>query len=153
MIDTLKIAQKVARRSVTAYLYPDEILSGLDSGVESRANSVRVDLVDEPDIDQWEWTATSGGGIYTVEIEADLGVLPMGTEEVPFYDLPIEVSCSCPFWQFQGPEYHGDAEGYLLGSPRGTATVPEIKDPSNVKRVCKHVSAVLDEMYDFVVTV
>jgi len=57
--------------------------------------------------------------------------------------LHVKVSCSCPFWQWQGPEFHAKQGDYLYGSPRGLATKPDVKDPSGQHRACKHVLAVL----------
>jgi len=57
--------------------------------------------------------------------------------------LHVKVSCSCPFWQWQGPEFHAKQGDYLYGSPRGLATKPNIKDPNGQHRACKHVLAVL----------
>jgi len=55
----------------------------------------------------------------------------------------VRVSCSCPFWQWQGPEFHAKQGDYLYGKPRGLATKPDIKDPSGKHMACKHVLAVL----------
>lgn len=55
----------------------------------------------------------------------------------------VKVACSCPFWQYQGPEYWAKKEGFLLGSPVGTATRPTQRDPSQENYTCKHVVAVL----------
>lgn len=56
----------------------------------------------------------------------------------------VRVSCSCPFWQWQGPEHWASQEDYLFGKPRGMATKPVVKDPSGQHRACKHVLAVMD---------
>jgi len=58
--------------------------------------------------------------------------------------MDLEVSCSCPFWQWQGPEHWAKFGNYLYGSPRGTASKPSIKDPTSIHKVCKHVAATLD---------
>jgi hypothetical protein len=62
--------------------------------------------------------------------------------------LDVYVACSCPFWQWQGPEYHAKQGGYLFGQPRGTASKPEVKDPGNQHGACKHVLAVLTRVKD-----
>ena len=54
----------------------------------------------------------------------------------------VRVSCSCPFWQWQGPEHYAQAEDYLYGTPRGTASRPDIKDPEGKHKACKHILAV-----------
>jgi hypothetical protein len=56
----------------------------------------------------------------------------------------VQVSCSCPFFQWQGPEYWAKANAYLYGAPKGTASKPDVKDPSGKHWACKHVVAVLN---------
>jgi len=58
----------------------------------------------------------------------------------------VFVSCSCPFWRWQGPEYWAKTNDYLLGRPVGTAASPDIKDPNGHHWACKHILAVLDRM-------
>ena len=58
----------------------------------------------------------------------------------------VRVSCSCPFWQWQGPEHWAKQGDYLYGKPVGTASRPDAKDPSGQHRACKHVLAVLDHV-------
>ena len=58
----------------------------------------------------------------------------------------VRVSCSCPFWQFQGPEHWAKQGDYLYGKPRGLATRPDIKDPNGEHKACKHVLAVLNHV-------
>ena len=54
----------------------------------------------------------------------------------------VHVSCTCDFWQYQGPEHWAKVGGYLLGDPRGTATKPDKKDPKGENQICKHVASV-----------
>lgn len=61
-------------------------------------------------------------------------------------ELDVKVSCSCPFWQWQGPEHHAKTSDYLYGSPRGTASRPTTKDPSGTNGACKHVLAVFNHI-------
>jgi hypothetical protein len=58
----------------------------------------------------------------------------------------VKVSCSCPFWQWQGPEHWAKQGDYLYGKPVGTASTPSEKDPNGQHRACKHVLAVLDHV-------
>jgi hypothetical protein len=60
--------------------------------------------------------------------------------------LHVKVSCSCPFWQWQGPEHWAKQGDYLYGKPRGLATKPDVKDPNGQHRACKHVLAVLQHV-------
>jgi len=58
----------------------------------------------------------------------------------------LHLTCSCPFWRWQGPEHWGKEEDYLRGTPRGTASFPIIRDPEHEKAVCKHVYAVFSAL-------
>ena len=58
--------------------------------------------------------------------------------------LNVKVKCNCPFFIYNGPEYHASSDGYLLGSPGGTATPPDIRDPARQFYICKHIAAVFD---------
>lgn len=60
--------------------------------------------------------------------------------------MDIKVSCSCEFWRWQGPEHWASFGEYLYGAPRGTASKPNIKDPTSVHKVCKHVAATLEKV-------
>ena len=57
--------------------------------------------------------------------------------------MDLKLSCSCDFWQYQGPEHWAKAGDYLYGKPRGTAAVPDSKDPNGKNRLCKHALATL----------
>lgn len=57
--------------------------------------------------------------------------------------MPVKVSCSCPYFRWQGPEHWAKVNGYLYGRPVGTASKPVIKDPKDQHWVCKHVYAIL----------
>jgi len=100
-----------------------EILQGLDRSLLERSRSLRPRLVREG-----SWRV----GEYDVRLERG--------------ESNVRLSCSCDFWVYQGPEYHASREGYLLGSPRGTAVRPTTRDPEGRHRVCKHAAAVLSQL-------
>ena len=54
----------------------------------------------------------------------------------------IQVSCTCPFFKWGGPEYNAKAGNYQYQSPAGTASDPVVRDPNRVNKVRKHVIAV-----------
>jgi hypothetical protein len=56
----------------------------------------------------------------------------------------IRVTCTCPFWQWQGPEHWGDTYKYLYAPARGSKSPPSVKDPGGKNIVCKHVIAVIN---------
>jgi hypothetical protein len=62
----------------------------------------------------------------------------------------VAITCDCPFWQWNGPEYHAKKNGYLLGEPRGTASPPDIRDPERKYWLCKHTYAVTTRLDSFV---
>ena len=53
----------------------------------------------------------------------------------------VRVSCTCNFFRWQGPEHWAFNEGYLYGTPVGTASAPDKKDPQGHNKVCKHIVA------------
>lgn len=63
--------------------------------------------------------------------------------------LHLLVSCSCNFWQWQGPEHWAKVEQYLYGKPRGTASKPDAKDPTSQHKLCKHVVACLNNVREW----
>jgi len=94
----------------------------------------------------WLFNVTgSKGDPYRVRVKA----LSKGNVQDPS-KMDVLVSCSCPFWQWQGPEYWAQQKRYLYGKPRGTASQPNVKDPSMEHGACKHVLAVLDRFGTFV---
>lgn len=58
----------------------------------------------------------------------------------------VRVSCSCPYWQWQGPEHWAKQGDYLYGKPVGTASRPSTQDPQGQHKACKHVLAVFDHV-------
>jgi len=62
----------------------------------------------------------------------------------------IALSCSCPFWRWNGPEYHAKHHDYQLGEPRGTASIPRVRDPKGQYWLCKHAYSVIKRLDHFV---
>jgi hypothetical protein len=93
-------------------------------------------------------------GILTFDVQGSKGAHTVKMKAVrkgnlrDINKLDVYVACSCPFWQWQGPEYHAKQGGYLYGKPRGTASKPEVRDPQNKHGACKHVLAVLARVKD-----
>ncbi len=118
---------------------PDEIVQGLNPAFAQRAQTCAVDLkrVDAANL-RWIFAVNCGNGPYVIKLKAfrPVNVVRLGK-------MDIDVSCSCPAWRWLGPEHHAKTEDYLDGTPRGTASVPVIRDPQGINRVCKHVAAAL----------
>ena len=62
----------------------------------------------------------------------------------------VTMSCSCPFWRWNGPEFNSQQNRFLLGSPRGTADPPDVRDPERQYWLCKHAYAALKRLDSFV---
>lgn len=124
----------LARRPLVAMTLGD-IVRGVDHHVEAKARSCRVSVkTREPGL--FTFSVRSSGPARLVRLRADgVGLLR---------DVPLRVACSCPAWVWQGPEHHARREGYLEGSPKGTAASPRERDPHGEQRICKHVAAVLE---------
>lgn len=118
----------------------ESILNGLDSQTRQKASRCEA-VLKRADLKnlRWIFSVNCGNGVKAVMIR---GIRPRANVTA-FDKFDLELSCSCPAWQWLGPEYHAKGEGYLLGTPRGTATTPDIKDPERVHKVCKHVAAAL----------
>lgn len=102
--------------------------------------AVTVSRVDVNNL-RWIFSVDCGNGPKIVKIKA---FRKGNITKIPKMDLDIK--CSCPAWRWLGPEYHAKTEDYLDGKPRGTASVPVIKDPDGINKVCKHVAAVLSHI-------
>ncbi len=118
---------------------PDEIVTGLNPQFAQRARSCGVTLkrADIPNL-RWLFSVNCGNGAKVVKVKAirAANIVRMGK-------MDVDLSCSCPAWQWLGPEFHAKGKDYLLGAPRGTASTPDIRDPQRINKVCKHVAAVL----------
>jgi hypothetical protein len=126
--DGIKVATKL-----------DAIEEGLNPKFVERgrgctASLKRVDVANK----RWLFAVDCGNGPKVVRMMASKGTR---TTKLPNMDLHL--SCSCPAWRWLGPEHWSQEEQYLDGKPRGTASVPVIRDPEGQNRVCKHVAAVL----------
>jgi hypothetical protein len=117
----------------------EEILSGLNRKFQQRAKKCAATLkrVSAKNL-RWIFSVDCGNGAKAVKVKA----LRQGNV-TQFSKLDLELSCSCPAWQWLGPEYHAVKKDYQLGKPVGTASTPDIRDPRRINKVCKHVAAVL----------
>jgi len=133
---TLRIAGET--RIKTA-LRLEAIVDGLNPEFKQRAGlcSVATKRVSTKNL-RWILSVDCGNGAKVVKVK---GFRNKTITKLSKMDL--DLSCSCPAWRWLGPEFHSKTEDYLDGKPRGTASVPVIRDPTGVNRVCKHVAAVL----------
>ena len=125
-----------ARVAATA----EQILSGLNPKFLSRSRKVQVTLK-RADRKKLRWVfSVRGNHVYAVKVRA----MRPRANTTKFSKMDLELSCSCPAWQWQGPEYHATGQKqYQLGPLMGTASPPDIRDPERQNFVCKHMAAVL----------
>ena len=127
----------------------EQILSGLNPKFVARSRSVAVNLK-RADRKNLRWVfSVRGNNVYAVKIRAKRP----RRNTTKFSKMDLELACSCPAWQWQGPEFHSSggrspapsssAAEYQLGALMGTASPPDIRDPARQNFVCKHVAAVL----------
>jgi hypothetical protein len=122
----------------------DEIMAGLNPKFVERAQSIQPSMKRaDPKNMRWIFSVPgSKGNIYAVKLHA----MRPRKNTTKFSKMDLQISCSCPAWRWQGPEFHGEMEEYQNKKTplQGTATTPNIRDPEWQNRVCKHVAAVLD---------
>lgn len=109
----------------------------LDRASQIRPKLSRVDAKNG----MWHFEVQGSDGPHRVRLKA----LRQGNTR-DLKKVHVLVSCSCPFWRWQGPEYWAKEGGYLYGKPRGLATKPDVKDPHGQHRACKHALAVFDHV-------
>ena len=116
--------------------YIKDIVENLDPKIKSNATSIKavVSGFEEKVLREPIKFEVSD---YTVTVEAK------GDISNP----DIYLTCTCDYWQYQGPEYHSAQNKYLYGKVRGTAEIPTKKDPNGTHKVCKHVYAVLRDFF------
>lgn len=131
------LAERAPQRVFTATKL-GEIEQGLNPEVKTKGKTCSVQLK-RADIKnlRWIFSVDCGNGSKVVRLKATR------SNASQMKKLDLHLSCSCPAWRWLGPEHHSKREEYLDGNPRGTASIPRIKDPEGVNRVCKHVAAVL----------
>lgn len=119
-----------------------QILSNCGPKVTGRSEDVKYRRKRLSPSGMSTWTAqsvTDPGKQYTIKIK------PVRKDKrfKIVSKMPVKVTCSCPFWRWQGPEHWAKSNDYLYGKPRGTASVPVIRDPKSKHWACKHVISVL----------
>jgi hypothetical protein len=116
-----------------------DILQGLNPKVLERAGtcSVSIKRADVGNM-RWLFAVNCGNGVKLVRMK----LVPKGNV-AKLTKMSMSLSCSCPAWRWLGSEHHAKQEQYLDGKPVGTASVPIIRDPEGINRVCKHTAATL----------
>jgi hypothetical protein len=119
-----------------------EVEEGLGSHVVRRSKScvVTQKRVDIPNL-RWIFSVDCGNGTKAVKMKA-----ARKGNVTALTKMDVTFTCSCNAWRWLGSEYHAKKDTYLDGKPRGTTTVPRIRDPNGVNRVCKHVASVIGKV-------
>ncbi|MFA5387353.1 MAG: hypothetical protein WC322_03065 [Candidatus Paceibacterota bacterium] len=117
----------------------DQIVKGLSSKVVERSSKCKVTLkrADNKNL-RWIFSVDSGNGPKLVRMKAT-----RKGNVVTLTKMDVAFPCSCPAWQWLGPEHNAQQGKYLDGKPVGTAAPPVIRDPKRANKVCKHVAAVV----------
>lgn len=125
-----------------------EITEGLNPAVVQRARRCVVSLkrADVKNL-RWIFSVDCGNVPRVVRLKAH-----RDKNVAKIVKMDLDMTCSCPAWQWSGAEHHAMREDYNDGKPRGTASVPVIRDPTGINRVCKHVSLVLDHVQDWTIS-
>ena len=133
--------EKQEGQDKTAAANVEEILSNCGLQLKGRAQDVNYSRKRLSPSGMSTWAASgSRGETYTIKIK------PIRKDKriKAFSKIPIQVSCSCPYFRWQGPEHWAKKHGFLYGRQVGTASTPNIKDPDGRHWACKHVIAVLN---------
>jgi hypothetical protein len=117
-----------------------DVEKSLSNKVTERSLSCTTTLkrVDAKNL-RWIFSVNCGNGPKVVKMKATR----RSPRVVQLSLMDVKFSCSCPAWQWLGPEHNAQQGQYLDGKPRGTASPPDIKDPPRKNKVCKHVASVL----------
>jgi len=116
----------------------DRLKNKVPSKIKTNAESCAVSLVTYVDA-----TRTF---IFNVQSPKSKNVVKAALSSID----QVAMSCTCNFWRYNGPEYNAKSNNYLLGNPSGTATPPNVRDPSRKYWLCKHAYAVVARLNDFI---
>jgi hypothetical protein len=118
----------------------DDMMRGLNPKTLARASACNV-ILKRADAGNLRWilSVDCGNGAKAVRLKA---IRPKANV-VRVSAMDVSASCSCPGWRWLGPEHHASRGGYLDGKAVGSATPPDVRDPSGQNLVCKHVAAAL----------
>src|SRR5690606_27541527 len=87
----------------------DSILTGLNPKVVERAGQCQVQLkrADRKNL-RWIFAVDCGNGVKMVKVKAS-----RKGNVVKFSKMDLHLACSCPAWQWLGPEYHAKSNQYM----------------------------------------
>jgi len=127
-----------ARGAFRVAIKPDQLEPKAPGKVKDNAESCSVSLV----------SYDKRGRVFTFDVDCGNG--PKNVR-ASLTDLDhVAMTCDCPFWRYNGPEFAAKSGGYMLGLPHGTAAPPNVRDPDRQYYLCKHTYAVLKRLDEFV---
>jgi len=89
-------------------------------------------------VKSFERESDPSGHIVTVQLHPKKG-------QTRIMDIDVEISCSCKFWQFWGPDFNAQRGDYLEGDPTSTGGLDSSDPYYHLRKknlICKHVLAV-----------
>jgi hypothetical protein len=119
-------------------LKPDELQFKVPEKIKTKSKACSVKLI----------SYDRGTRIFTFSVNCGRGAKQVRASLSEIDEIAL--SCSCPFWRWNGPEYHAKHQDYQLGEPRGTASIPRVRDPENKYWLCKHVYSVIKRLDHFI---
>lgn len=146
----------------------DQIDSRTDGADRRRARQIQIS-VRRSDAENGRWlfdaltVGSRSGGPYRCRVR--ISPHTRNPDSSRLSEKDVEVSCSCPAWRFNGPDYWSGVMRYLWrptdnipnlfpgwpkpGRSYSDGSFPEVRDPNGRHGVCKHVSAVLRIIKDY----
>ncbi len=135
---SLIVVARALGRGIKVALKPDDLEGRAPDNIKENAEACSVRLV----------SYDKRGRVFTFTVNCGNGAKSV---RAALTDIDhIAMSCSCPFWRWNGPEFHAEANSYILGKPSGTAGPPDVRDPDRKYFLCKHAYSVLARMDSFV---
>lgn len=119
-------------------LKPEDIENRTPDKIQQKAESCSVSLV----------SYNKETRVYTFTV--DCGNVPRTVQASLSSVDEVALSCDCPFWRWNGPEFHAKQNKFMLGDPFGTASPPDVRDPDRKYWLCKHAYIVLRRLDNFV---
>jgi len=119
-------------------LKPERLITEVPKKIKENAEVCSVSLV----------SYDKRGRIFSFKV--DCGNKPKNVRASLTSLNEVAMTCSCPFWRWNGPEFNAKSNKFLLGKPNGKASPPNVRDPDREFWLCKHTFAVLKRLDTFV---
>lgn len=116
------------------------LLENTLSTLKSRSKGISVDLVKQI---KNRWIYRVGDYIVRIKLSKIPSKLKRNLTEKALQKLfrvknrDVFVSCTCNFWQYNGPDYNANEQGYSERAYSDLST-PDIRDPDRENLLCKH---------------